>query len=62
MTSEKSWPTAWASAFVTATIHRAVQRLGYRYRRPRHYLRHRQDLEAVAATDRGAWPGCEKNH
>jgi transposase len=34
----------------TATVHRAVQRLGYRYRRPRHDLTHRQDLEAVAAT------------
>jgi len=33
-----------------ATVHRAVQRLGYRYRRPRHDLRHRQDHEAVAAT------------
>jgi len=34
----------------TATVHRAVQRLGYRYRRPRHDLTHRQDQEAVAAT------------
>src|SRR5215204_5315481 len=34
----------------TATVHRAVQRLGYRYRRPRHDLTHRQDHEAVAAT------------
>jgi transposase len=33
-----------------ATVHRAVQRLGYRYRRPRHDLTHRQDQEAVAAT------------
>lgn len=33
----------------TATVHRAVQRLGYRYRRPRHDLTHRQDQEAVAA-------------
>jgi transposase len=31
----------------TATVHRAVQRLGYRYRRPRHDLTHRQDQEAV---------------
>ena len=31
------------------TVHRAVQGLGYRYRRPRHDLRHRQDREAVAA-------------
>jgi transposase len=33
-----------------ATVHRAVQRLGYCYRRPRHDLKHRQDHEAVAAT------------
>ncbi len=33
------------------TVHRAVQRLGYRYRRPRHDLRHRQDQEAVAAAE-----------
>jgi transposase len=31
------------------TVHRAVQALGYRYRRPRHDLRHRQNAEAVAA-------------
>ena len=31
------------------TVYRAVQRLGYRYRRPRHDLQHRQDREAVAA-------------
>lgn len=35
----------------TATVHRAVQRLGYRHRRPRHDLRHRQDQEAVAAAE-----------
>src|SRR5215212_608879 len=35
----------------TATVHRAVQRLGYRYRRPRHHLTHRQDQEAVAAAE-----------
>ncbi len=35
----------------TATVHRAVQRLGYRYRRPRHDLKHRQDHEAVAAAE-----------
>ena len=34
-----------------ATVHRAVQRLGYRYRRPRHDLTHRQDQEAVAAAE-----------
>ena len=35
----------------TTTVHRAVQRLGYRYRRPRHDLSHRQDQEAVAAAE-----------
>jgi transposase len=32
-----------------STVHRAVQGVGYRSRRPRHDLRHRQDHEAVAA-------------
>jgi transposase len=32
------------------TVHRAVLGLGYRYRRPRHDLRHRQDRAAVAST------------
>ncbi len=32
------------------TLYRAVRGLGYRYRRPRHDLRHRQDQAAVAAT------------
>jgi len=31
------------------TVHRAVQAMGYRYRRPRHDLTHRQNAEAVAA-------------
>ncbi len=31
------------------TVHRVVQALGFRYRRPRHDLTHRQDREAVAA-------------
>ena len=31
------------------TVHRAVQAMGYRYRRPRHDLTHRQDRDAVAA-------------
>jgi transposase len=35
-----------------ATIYRALMRHGYRYRRPRHDLGHRQDAEAVAATAR----------
>ncbi len=34
------------------TLHRVVHALGYRYRRPRHDLRHRQDAEAVAAAKR----------
>lgn len=34
------------------TMHRVVLSLGYRYRRPRHDLRHRQDAEAVAAAKR----------
>jgi transposase len=33
------------------TVHRAVHTLGYRYRRPRHDLTHRQDGEAVAAAE-----------
>lgn len=31
------------------TVYRALQALGYRYRRPRHDLTHRQDVEAVAS-------------
>jgi hypothetical protein len=31
------------------TVQRVVQALGYRYRRPRHDLTHRQDRQAVAA-------------
>ncbi len=34
------------------TVHRAVHELGYRYRRPRHDLTHRQDAEAVASAKR----------
>ncbi len=34
------------------TVHRAVQALGFRYRRPRHDLSHRQDAHAVAAAGR----------
>src|SRR6185312_3350927 len=34
------------------TLHRTLQALGYRYRRPRHDLHHRQDAEAVAAAKR----------
>jgi transposase len=32
-----------------ATVYRTLERLGYRYRRPRHDLRHRQDADAVAS-------------
>jgi len=40
------------------TMYRAVLGLGYRYRRPRHDLRHRQDREAVASTKEVlAWLG-----
>ena len=40
------------------TLYRAVRGLGYRYRRPRHDLRHRQDREAVASMKGGlAWLG-----
>jgi hypothetical protein len=34
------------------TLHRTLQALGYRYRRPRHDLHHRQNAEAVAAAKR----------
>jgi transposase len=40
------------------TVHRAVWGLGYRYRRPRHDLTHRQDAAAVAsAREALAWLG-----
>lgn len=40
------------------TVHRAVRGLGYRYRRPRHDLKHRQDAEAVAFAQQAvAWLG-----
>ncbi len=50
-----------------ATVHRTLQRMGYRYRRPRHDLSHRQDAEAVAAAKhaltelhkRGLLPGLD---
>jgi transposase len=32
-----------------ATVSRCLQRMGYRYRRPRHDLTHRQDAEAVSS-------------
>ncbi len=40
------------------TVYRAVRGLGYRYRRPRHDMKHRQDAEAVASTRQAlAWLG-----
>jgi transposase len=51
----------------TATVYRALHAMGYRYRRPRHDLRHRQDPEAVASAKhvlaelqkRGLLPGLD---
>jgi transposase len=43
------------------TVHRVVHALGYRYRRPRHDLTHRQDREAVAAA-RQVLTWLQKNH
>lgn len=37
----------WAVS--AATVYRTLRALGYRYRRPRHDLAHRQDAEAVAS-------------
>ena len=50
-----------------ATVSRTLHALGYRYRRPRHDLTHRQDAEAVAAAKhvlrelqkRGHLPGLD---
>jgi transposase len=40
------------------TVYRTVRGLGYRYRRPRHDLQHRQDTEAVASAQQAlAWLG-----
>lgn len=40
------------------TVHRTVRGLGYRYHRPRHDLKHRQDAEAVASAQQAlAWLG-----
>jgi transposase len=40
------------------TVYRALRGLGYRYRRPRRDLKHRQDREAVAAAEEVlAWLG-----
>lgn len=50
-----------------ATVSRALHAMGYRYRRPRHDLAHRQDAEAVASAKhalaalqkRGRLPGLD---
>jgi transposase len=50
-----------------ATVYRTLGRLGYRYRRPRHDLTHRQDADAVASAKhvlatlqkRGLLPGLD---
>jgi transposase len=39
----QGWPVS------TATVSRALHAMGYRYRRPRHDLTHRQDAAAVAS-------------
>jgi transposase len=41
--TQRGWPVS------RVTVARGLQRLGYRYRRPRHDLTHRQDAEAVAS-------------
>jgi len=71
--------TTWTAADLTdllgrhgwavspATVYRALRALGYRYRRPRHDLTHRQDAEAVASAKhalaelqkRGLLPGLD---
>lgn len=51
----------------SATVYRALQAMGYRYRRPRHELAHRQDADAVASArhvlaelqKRGLLPGLD---
>jgi transposase len=57
----RGWPVC------PTTVWRTLQALGYRYRRPRHDLTHRQDAEAVAAAKhvlselqkRGRLPGLD---
>jgi transposase len=41
--ARRGWPVS------AATVYRTLAALGFRYRRPRHDLRHRQDAEAVAS-------------
>jgi transposase len=59
--TQRGWPVS------RVTVARGLQRLGYRYRRPRHDLTHRQDAEAVASAKhvlrelqkRGHLPGLD---
>jgi len=59
--AQRGWPVS------RATVSRGLQRLGYRYRRPRHDLTHRQDADAVASAKhvlrelqkRGLLPGLD---
>jgi transposase len=59
--TQRGWPVS------RVTVSRGLQRLGYRYRRPRHDLTHRQDAEAVASAKhvlrelqkRGRLPGLD---
>ena len=59
--AERGWPVS------RATVSRTLQKMGYRYRRPRHDLTHRQDREAVACAQhvlrelqkRGHLPGLD---
>jgi transposase len=59
--AERGWTVS------RATVSRTLQKMGYRYRRPRHDLTHRQDAEAVASAKyvltelqkRGQLPGLD---
>jgi transposase len=59
--AERGWSVS------RATVSRTLQKMGYRYRRPRHDLTHRQDAEAVASAKyvltelqkRGQLPGLD---
>lgn len=59
--ARQGWPAS------SATVYRTLTALGYRYRRPRHDLAHRQDAEAVASAKhvlaelqkRGLLPGLD---
>lgn len=59
--AQRGWPVS------RTTVSRTLQNMGYRYRRPRHDLTHRQDAEAVASAQhvlrelqkRGHLPGLD---